>query len=88
MTRPAPTPEPAAPVTSAPTPAASPAGAGAAASLPKFVVRRANVRPDRVEVVFSCAACTDIDFIDEASGMCRPCWRVAVLAPAALRGRL
>lgn len=82
MTRPA-TQNPAAPALAPPTPAAPPAGA-AAAGLPRFVVRRVQVTEKRWEVIFACAACTYPDFVDEATELCRPCWRIYTLAPAAM----
>lgn len=34
-----------------------------------------------------CTACGSIEVsTDKATGLCRPCWRAAVLTPAALKG--
>lgn len=85
MTRAQPSPNAAPAPNPTPTPI-TPAGAGAATpSWPRFLVRHAQVFEDRTEVVFACAACTQPDFVDEQSGLCRPCWRVLVALAEVLR---
>jgi hypothetical protein len=80
MTRPAPTPEPAAP------PATAPVGS-AAASWPRFVPRCVETgSTGHPEITFPCAACGEWGAVDESLGLCRPCWRGAALVVEVLRG--
>jgi hypothetical protein len=37
---------------------------------------------------FVCPACKTPDFVDETTGLCRPCWRALVLVREVLREEL
>jgi hypothetical protein len=52
-------------------------------ALPAFTTRVINPDDKRLrDTVFACICCRAYDVVDVSSGLCRPCWRVAVLAPA------
>lgn len=57
-------------------------------NLPVFVLKIVvdeRTRPPTKCLHFNCACCKELASVDAGSGLCVSCWRVVVLAPAAMK---